>query len=538
MTMPSLTPHSFRPTPGAAARQTHAPWEAAPRRKPSTGRSSLRANRWWTAGLLLLFAITFAIRSRYFGNPFIDVDEQFYLLVGDRMLHGAVPYLDIWDRKPVGLFVLYAAIRALGGAGILQYQLVASAFAGATAVMIAIIARRISSPRAALIAGLAYIPALAMSGGAGGQTPVFYNLPMAVAAWLLIDMAMRAPDPAEVRWRGAGVMLLVGIAMQIKYSALFEGLYFGLALLALSWRAAPRRPAILLDGALWIALALLPTAIAFVYYAHIGEAQAFIYANFTSITQRGADPVRSTLADLRRVMVRLTPFLIAIILGEWLLRDHGTPWTRRRGGREGHLFAIGWLVAAFLGFAAFGSFYGHYALPLLVPLSILSAPTYTIVHRAAGRVMGALVLLVMFIAYPINAARLEKRHGDAAYAREISGVIAAHLHGRCPYIFYGEPILYQLTNACLPSRWAFPFHLNLTREAGALGVDPIAEATRIMDGRPPVVVDRLNDDADVNDAVQHLVRTRLARDYRLVYVHPNRARDPDIDQVWVLRTEA
>jgi hypothetical protein len=144
----------------------------------------------------------------------------------------------------------------------------------------------------------------------------------------------------------------------------------------------------------------------------------------------------------------------------------------------------------------------------------------------------------MFVAYPINAAKLERRHGDAAYAHEIAGVIAANLHGRCPYIFYGEPILYQLADACLPSRWPFPFHLNLTREARALGVDPIAETTRIMDARPPVVVDRVNDDADENVAVQRLVRDRLARDYRLLYTHPNRAREPDIDQVWVLKTAA
>uniref|UniRef100_UPI001C08B440 hypothetical protein n=1 Tax=Acinetobacter baumannii TaxID=470 RepID=UPI001C08B440 len=54
--------------------------------------------------ILLMFAV--AVRARDFGNPSIHVDEQFYLLVGDRMLHGALPYLDIWDRKPIGLFLL------------------------------------------------------------------------------------------------------------------------------------------------------------------------------------------------------------------------------------------------------------------------------------------------------------------------------------------------------------------------------------------------------------------------------------------------
>lgn len=495
-----------------------------------------RPERVWTAGLLLLVAATFLIRARYFGNPFIGVDEQFYLLVGDRMLHGAVPYVDIWDRKPAGLFLLFAAIRTLGGDGILQYQLVAAGFAAATAVTIAIIARRISAAGAALVAGLAYIPALAMNGGAGGQTPVFYNLPMALAALILIDLAMRSSDAREVRRRGAVVMLLVGIALQLKYSAVFEGLYFGLALMALSWRAAPRQPTILADAAGWIAAALAPTVLAFVCYAYMGQTQAFLYANFVSIAARGADPVHQTIADLRHVIVRITPFLVAIIMGEWLLRDYGAPWLKERGGSDGHRFAIGWLIAALLGFAAFGSFYNHYALPLLVPLAVVSAPSYTIAYRCAGRAMAAVVLLVLFIAYPLEANKLERRHGDAGYAREIAAVLAANLHGRCPYIFYGDPILYHLTGACLPSRWPFPFHLSLTREAGALGVDPIAEATRIMDARPPVVLDRRGEDENVNVAVQRLVRARLVRDYRLVYAHPNRSRDPDVDQLWVLKT--
>src|SRR3546814_2283430 len=38
---------------------------------------------------------------------------------------GATPYVDIWDRKPVGLFLLYSGIRLLGGDGIVQYQIVA-----------------------------------------------------------------------------------------------------------------------------------------------------------------------------------------------------------------------------------------------------------------------------------------------------------------------------------------------------------------------------------------------------------------------------
>ena len=85
---------------------------------------------------VVLAAVALALRAWDFGNPVIHVNEQYYLLVGDRMLHGAVPYLDIWDREPIGLFALYAAMRLLPGNGVLAYQLVATLFASATAYIV------------------------------------------------------------------------------------------------------------------------------------------------------------------------------------------------------------------------------------------------------------------------------------------------------------------------------------------------------------------------------------------------------------------
>jgi hypothetical protein len=51
--------------------------------------------------VIVIVLATLVFRSFHFGNPDVDFDEPFYLLVGDRMLHGAIPYVDIWDRKPI-----------------------------------------------------------------------------------------------------------------------------------------------------------------------------------------------------------------------------------------------------------------------------------------------------------------------------------------------------------------------------------------------------------------------------------------------------
>lgn len=477
----------------------------------------------WPMALAALALATVLVRTRYLGDPLIDVDEQFYLLVGDRMLHGAIPYVDIWDRKPVGLFLLYAAIRLLGGAGIVQYQLIAAGFAAATAVMIAWAARRIASPGAALVAGLSYAPALAMSGGAGGQTPVFYNLPMIVAVWLVLRVAApqggRAATMGAIRRHGAAAMLLVGVALQIKYSAVFEGIYLGLVLSWLGWRRAPGATR-LADMALWAGLALLPTALALGWYVAIGQGHAFVFANFTSIFERGGVPFHQEAANLRRILVRLLPFALAIGVGARLIRSAPHPWATLAHERAARRFLAGWLAVAVTGFAAFGTFFDHYALPLLPPLAVVAAPAFAIRRGHAGAIIAAVVLLALYIPYPLDARKIERRHGDAATARALAAAIAPRLHGRCLYVFYGDPILYQLTHSCLPTRWPFPFHLSLWREAPALGVDAMAEERRILAARPPVIVDRITNDPAINRPVQAIVRAELKRDYRLVFSQP------------------
>ena len=62
----------------------------------------------WAVFVILLVAV--ATRSATFGNPLVDMDDQFYWLVGRSWWDGHWPIVDIWDRKPVGLFLIYGAI--------------------------------------------------------------------------------------------------------------------------------------------------------------------------------------------------------------------------------------------------------------------------------------------------------------------------------------------------------------------------------------------------------------------------------------------
>ena len=221
--------------------------------------------------LAVLLAVAFAIRGPLLGNPVFHVDEHFYLLVGYRMRHGGLPLVFIFDRKPIGLFLIYAFFSGLGGYGVLAYQIAATLAAAATGWLVRTIAVGYAAPAAALAAGVLYILLLVhlSAGCRRANSPVFYNVLIALAALMasriLADDAARGAGPRRLAL-GCGLMLIVGCAIQIKYSVLFEGVYFGLLLL---WRQveADRRIGPLIGcGGAWVACALALTVAALAVY--------------------------------------------------------------------------------------------------------------------------------------------------------------------------------------------------------------------------------------------------------------------------------
>ena len=456
----------------------------------------VRASAWPALFGLLAFALL--VRAQTFSNPVLGFDEQFYLLVGDRMLHGAVPYVDIFDRKPIGLFLIYAAIRELGGDGFIQYKLVACGFVALTAMLIYRAARPISSAFAAAVAACLYILWLDLTGGEGGQAQVFYNLPMLMAA-MLTWRAIRTGERTVTL--GCVAMLLVGIAIQIKYTTVFEGLFFGSALL---WARYRSRGGLATPALLWIGCALLPTGLAALVYWRIGALQPFLFANFQSMFARTPDPFPAEMAGLFKLGVIVLPLLLFCVPS---LRG-------RRGNTIEAKFPILWLGAAIAGVLVFGSFLAsQYGMPILVPACIAAAPFFAGYSHA--RIAAGVTLAAALIVGQVGLARSEFQKGGRKQAHAVARA-AQPLHG-CIYVYDGYPALYMLTHSCLPTHWAFPGHLNTQDEdsANAIGVDPAREVRRILATRPEVIVDDAPAYQFGNPETHALVESALARDYHL-----------------------
>ena len=460
--------------------------------------------RWSLIVPLLLLLLALAARAQTFGNPVIGYDEQFYLLVGDRMIHGAIPFVDIFDRKPIGLFLIYGAIRLLGGEGTLQYQLVALLVAWATALLLWRFATRLTTRFGAIAAACAYLIWLNFMEGEGGQAPVFFNLPM-IAAAMLVEQAVRR---RVVTLRsGLLPMLLVGVAIQIKYTALFEGIFFACLLLWTAWRSEVGPARVAAMASCWAAMALAPTLAAYFAYAAAGYGNAFLFANFVSMWGKLPDPPMTGIVGLLIIVAILAPLLACAAFAP-PSTDDAQASSRR--------FVLQWLAAAVVGMLAMRSFSTpQYAMPVLVPAVLAAAPR---LGKPGGQRKAVwLILAIAFVIAQLVLVSLQKLKGRAPEAARIARA-ATPTHG-CLFVYDGYPALYRLTHSCLLSRFVFPGHLNMTNEgsAAALGVDPAREVRRIMALRPEKVTMDDPPFERVNLKTYAIMEQLLARDYRLVF---------------------
>lgn len=461
------------------------------------------SGRRWIA-LLLILVVAIATRAVTFGNPVVIQDDQFYLLVGDAMRHGQWPYIDIWDRKPIGLFLLFAGIASIGGTSILFMQLVATAFAAATAWLIRSVALQFASPPGALMAALAYLLMLPLFGGQSGQSPVFYNLLM-VGAFALLARAVGGPA-ATVRRHAFWAMLLCGLTLIIKPVAVAEGVFIGLAFLWLLDRRGERPGAILGTAALMVAIALLPSLLALGAYAAKGPLalDAYIHANFISIFHKHGLGDSARLAGFGYLALYIVPLALFAVTGA-ARRWKSTPRDPLA------LLVIGWIIAALVGYLLVPNFFDHYALPLLPPLCVSAA---TLFARRDGPLFFAVI--VAFSLFQGSILDLAGNRRARAEMAAVSRTIEQARRGGCLFVADGPAWLYAQSPACRVTPYLFPGHLTLLVEADALGVAQRDELARVLARRPAVIVTRDDERDQHRPAIDRLLYGALERDYRSI----------------------
>lgn len=447
------------------------------------------------ASLLAAFALV--IRAPLLGEWNYDVDDQFYSLVGQRMLDGATLYVDIWDRKGSVLFLLYSAIAAISRSPV-AYQVAATVSAVIAAVGIAQIAQGFgASGRAATMAGALYLALLNGYGGATGQTPVFYNTLLLAAAASILTRLDRL-ESGRIDGRIILGMACASLAIGMKQSEAIVSAFFGFYIL----RALLRSPAPhAMVGAQVVLLALIgsaPCLIAAAWYGYNGHFEEFWSATVSSNFSRTYVPTWLRLYNLAMLSGQLAPLLASLWLGyRSLIQSAGDV-------RAVH-FVAAWAVAALLGLLAFPNVFDHYSLPLFPSLCILASGFFDR-PRVGTLVFVALSCIALAMGKSLDiGARIRSHTLHREFATYVAGEVPEHRL----FVFGRSSYLYALTKSSPLSPLAFGHHLFDIDEAGVSGIDDNREVARILAQRPEAVVL----DADPKRQPTNIANARLVARY-------------------------
>ncbi|WP_369025699.1 hypothetical protein [Qipengyuania sp. RANM35] len=447
--------------------------------------------------LAILAAVTFSLRFPALGDWNLEIDDQWYSLVGHRLLSGQLLYVDIFDRKGPALYLLFTAL-AIPGKSVLPYQILA----GACATWASYLCARIAMDRSNVLAGLA--SALLMTGlvfahgGANAQTPIFYN-PLVLIGASAVVSRIDLLSKGRIDRRLVLGFLATGLAIAFKLSVVFEGIFFGLFASFLMWKSSNSRARVLRNVATLAAAGAAPMLVATLFYVAIGHFDEF----WQAIVRSNFDRTYFTPADrLKRVEIFVTMIglPLALFVGSVALQVINREWDREAR------FLAGWAAVSILAILIFPAFYSHYALTTIAPLCIGIAP---ILKRSRAALLVALAFVPLAVAKSGEFApstRERSRHASAELVKYVDTEL-----GNGKLVVWGSPsYLHVMVGSPPLSFLAFPPHLYHQLEAGASGRDEVMEVRRMLAQRPDVVVVQENLAKPQNRATQALVAEYLA----------------------------
>ncbi len=303
-----------------------------------------------TAILFGLLALTCAVRLPFAEN--IGADEAFFAVIGRDWAAGAVPYVERFDVKPPGLFLLYALIEPVFGVGVSAIKGLEVGFVAASAYGLWRIGRDFfSGPVGAAAAALYPFYSLAMS-GVNAPTALF------LAAFEIFAVL------AALNSRAALSGVLFGCAFVMKQTAAIEAAALLVAyLIPLRRRLRPALAFIAGSG-------LAPMGFALHFWLE-GAFPALWSAVVVAGGGRLAGDNVGFLEGLTRLPALLRPLLIPSI-GALLVILRARQWDDKSFAPALRLL-LGWTTGGLLAVIAMRGMYDHYVLPLTGPLLLIAA---------------------------------------------------------------------------------------------------------------------------------------------------------------------
>jgi hypothetical protein len=447
-----------------------------------------------------------------------SLDAAVFTGIAHELLDGGALYVDAWDHKPPGAYVVFLIGQAampwlLPWLAVWLISVIATAGTGlGIAYALAALGVRRWSVLVITAGSAVALMAQYLTALGGGLTEPLAALP---AAWALV-VALSHPQG----WiRFATIGSLLGIAALISFQVAPGVLAIGGLSLAVSgagrrWRALGSLAAGAVVPWLLTGVALQATgALEAAVDAVIGYGAAYRAASAAYGAELSRAPAAWTFLSALFLVTSAS-------LGGLALRRTG-------GNRRWVLYAmVGWIAAALVLFVYQGRFIAHYAIPLAIPLGVLAGVGIEATvgrwgrSRSATRVPLALPLVAALIV-SAAAAFFGGRYELAASQARSDRIAAASRYvaeqtnrGDSILVWGNRPELYLAADR--PSAMRYSFMYPLTTE-GYVTADLVDQVRNELAVHPPIlVVDAGSDEPGAPGFLPLLIDRPVAREGREV----------------------
>ncbi len=497
---------------------------------------------------LVFLLLSFFLRFWTLFVSVLDKDESIYILGADSLLNGNLPYTEIWDNKPPGIFILFSLTMLILGNSIVSIRILSIVATSFTSYFLYRIGTTIDDKQGekiGLLAGGLYAIFSLHNDGAAANGEILFA-PFVTGAFMLLFQ-----DRKLSNLRVFLIGLILGIGMQIKYLVIMDVL--GLVLVgSLYWQQKGSYDRDLATDSriiksnkitennrnirsinftfslfkFYIILSLgliLPVVIIGCIYQFSGYFDEYIYATLTANSKYVA-MVNFSWSDL---LSRLRKQVLGNLL-LWLCLFWSPIYlfvfARGKLKLERFFFYLFlWFSCAFFAVLLSKRFYNHYFLQLLPPLCLISG--YLIIKSAylpkkqsysedksqtdqttlrnwRSIFVVPNIILSLILIYPFAQAGYNKltKNWEFIYYRYIKKIdtwddrealIAKYLRQRIKstdyiYVVNYEPIIYYLVPTKIPTKYAFSSHL--TAMPQILPTNYLEELDRIMAKNPTYIL--------------------------------------------------
>ncbi|MEZ4986357.1 MAG: glycosyltransferase family 39 protein [Saprospiraceae bacterium] len=443
-----------------------------------TSKQPMREGRWILPVFLLLAVV---IRWGTFYPSVINHDESTYWLIARGMLDGQTYLRDVFDTKPVGIFLVFSLLYALTAGSIFGMRLVTALVIGLTGwLLFRVGVKATGQPKVGWLAGVGYVLLVSIFRyyGQSPNTELFF-VPLAVAAVYL------AWGDQQKWYHYALAGGLLGIGFVIKYVIAADALAIGLILLWQGYRKGHLPKAIWQQCLPMTVVFFIPIIAVALWYWQAGLWDTFWFYTF-EVT--GRYPVEASfgkrLLFVLDFLGRFFPFtLLAIIaLKERLAVD-----------REWQYFLVLWLLTTTVMTLLPGKTFGHYQIQIM-PALVLLAGTW--LHRGRTSLPWLRSLTPRFALYGMVLLWLSISAGLIVYysqqkdgPRIVAEILQKKLRdGETVYTGNYHQIVYHLIDQPCPTPYVHSSLLYYPHHIAALEIDLQVEANRIIHGQQPALV--------------------------------------------------